>query len=107
MHLPLDGLIGKIITLQCTMQVTAYSVIGENGQTGTLPTGVNFQVGSSSYGTTTDGKSAYMGASSQVSPIAHQHCLRPLGASPRLLIKHRAILRCISLTKNRRVGDRH
>ena len=47
------------------MQVTAYSVIGENGQTGILPTGVNFQVGSSSYGTTTDGKSAYMGGSSQ------------------------------------------
>ena len=31
-------------------QVTAYSVITANGQTGTLPTGVNFQIGSGSPG---------------------------------------------------------
>ena len=30
------------------VQVTAYSVIKSNGQTGTLPTGVNFQIGSGS-----------------------------------------------------------
>ena len=86
------------------MQVTAYSVISETGQTGTLPTGVNFQVGSSIYGTTTDGKNAYMGASSQVSPFAHQHCLWPLGANPRLLIQSLAILHCFSSTTTRNIG---
>ena len=104
MHLAPNGLIDKTANLQITVQVTAYHVIGENGQTGTLPTGVNFQMGSSSYGTTTDGKSAYMGASSQALFSAHQHYLWLLGACLRLLILSLAILHCTTATRNGHVA---
>ena len=45
--MPLTALMRHLST---RAQVTAYSVITANGQTGTLPTGVNFQIGSGSPG---------------------------------------------------------
>ena len=47
------------------VQVTAFSAIKANGETGTLPLGVNFQIGSNAT-RTTSGASAYSGVSPQV-----------------------------------------
>ena len=51
------------------VQVTAYSVIKSNGQTGTLPTGVNFQIGSGS----NQSLPSFASGSSAVSPLVVQH----------------------------------
>lgn len=55
---PLHGMIPSSFTIECMLeaparyvpgvQVTAYSVITANGETGIMPTGVNFQIGGGS-----------------------------------------------------------
>lgn len=52
------------------VQVTAFGAVKANGETGTLPLGVNFQVGSDAT-TATSGASAYTGGSSQVRLAKH------------------------------------
>lgn len=55
------------------VQVTAFGAIKANGETGTLPLGVNFQIGSNAT-TTKLGASAYTGEYSQVRPGCLSYC---------------------------------
>lgn len=85
------------------MQVTAFDVITKNGQTGTLPIGVNFQIGSDSTASkTTSGSSAYSGAPSQVPTLLQKQTFaRYLLADPQphmhfALVPSLQVLSCLS-----------